>query len=48
MVSQNPMKNRKTLLPLCDYAISRYFPEISHYDEDPYEELYKKLVKSSA
>ena len=30
MVSQNQMKNRKTLLPLCDYTISRHFPEISY------------------
>ena len=48
MVSQDPMKNRRTLTPLCDYAISRHFPDINYDDSDPFEELYKKLVKGSA
>lgn len=37
MFKQNPLENRKILTPICDYAISRHFPDISYDDEDPYE-----------
>ena len=36
------------MTPLCDYAIAKHFPDINIYDEDPYEELYKRIVKASA
>jgi uncharacterized protein YdiU (UPF0061 family) len=48
MSKKNFLENRKLLEPLCDYAIANHFPDMDIYSVDPYEELYKRLVKSSA